>query len=282
MAKKTQHFNPRQSMNGDSYEIFHYLDMASRHLEAHYHEFYELYFFVAGDMDYWIEGSLYHLQPGDLLLIDPMALHKPVPRSDEDRYERIVLWIHKNYLASIQNGELEACFQTGQRLLRPAAADSRQISQLLQRLTEEYYSADPCSQSYAFGLLLQLMATVNRAVGEHIPGEEENYSSPTIITEVLSYINTHYRQALTLEHLANHFFINKYYLSHQFRKTVGTGVHRYITLKRLHYAYDALLEGIPAGEAAVQSGFSDYTAFYKAFRSQYGISPTDCIRHSKP
>lgn len=271
MPKRTQNFNPRQTMNGDSYEIFHYLDMASRHLDAHLHEFYEVYFFIDGDMDYWIEGSVYSLKPGDILLIDPMALHKPIPRSQSDRYERIVLWINKQYLSGLVNGALEGCFDGQRRLLRPAAADGRALQALAGRLVQEAYSDAPCSESCALGLLLQLLSLLNRAAES--PGQK-SWGTPTFITQILSYIGEHYREPLTLEHLASHFFINKYYLSHEFRRAVGTGVHRYITLKRLHDAYDLLQEGQTPGTVSLACGFSDYTAFFKAFKTEYGIHPS--------
>ena len=103
-------FDPRQNMNTSNFEIFHYLDPGTRHMEAHYHDFYEVFFFIDGDVDYWIDGSLYHLVPGDILLVHPTELHKPVPTAEIDRYERIVLWIDKNYISEINNGVLENCF----------------------------------------------------------------------------------------------------------------------------------------------------------------------------
>lgn len=272
MAKGTQNFNPRQIMRGDRYEIFHYLDMASHHLDAHLHEFYEVYFFIDGDMDYWIEGSVYSLKPGDVLLIDPMVLHKPIPRAQSDRYERIVLWINKQYLSGLENGKLEGCFHGKGRLLRLSVAESRQLHLLAQRLVKEAYSEEICSESCAFGILIQLLALLNRMCsGAWV---KENWGTPTFITQILAYIGEHYRENLTLEHLASHFFINKYYLSHEFRKAVGTGVHRYIMLKRLHYAYDLLQEGQAPGPVSIACGFSDYTAFFKAFKAEYGISPS--------
>ena len=51
MAKKTQRFDPRQNMNGNTYEVFHYLDLCTRHLDAHYHDFYEIFCFIDGDVD---------------------------------------------------------------------------------------------------------------------------------------------------------------------------------------------------------------------------------------
>lgn len=271
MAKRTQHFDPRQSMRGDTYEVFHYQDIESRHLEAHYHDFYEIYFFLDGEMDYWINGTLYHLQAGDLLFINPTELHRPVPRGDGNTYERMVLWLNRSYLAGIENGLLESCFELNRRLLRPDPATKGHIQALATRLVEESYSEDFGSKCCSYGLLLQLLCLINRTALNNSPDVPV---TPTLISQVLSYLGTHFNEHLTLDMLANHFFISKYYLSHEFHRTVGVSVHRYITLKRLNYAYDLLSEGHPAGQVALLCGFGDYTAFYKAFKAEYGISPS--------
>ena len=127
-------FDPRQNMNTSNFEIFHYLDPGTRHMEAHYHDFYEVFFFIDGDVDYWIDGSLYHLVPGDILLVHPTELHKPVPTAEIDRYERIVLWIDKNYISEINNGVLENCFNkektTYNKVLRLSADKSEELFSL--------------------------------------------------------------------------------------------------------------------------------------------------------
>lgn len=271
MAKRTQHFDPRQSMRGNTYEVFHYNDFKSRHLEAHYHDFYEIYIFLDGEMDYWIDGTLYHLSPGDLLFINPTELHRPIPRSDDNTYERMVLWLNRAYLSGIENGLLEECFKSNRRLLRPDPMTRSAIHTLTNRLVEESYSKDFASECCAYGLLLQLLCIINRTALNNSPDVQV---TPTLISKVLLYIGANFHEHLTLDMLASHFFISKYYLSHEFQRTVGVSIHRYITLKRLNHAYDLLSEGIPAGEVGLLCGFGDYTTFYKAFKSEYGISPS--------
>lgn len=276
MARRTQHFDPRQNMQGDSYEVFHYLDMASRHLEAHYHDFYEIFLFQDGEVDYWIDGSLYHLQPGDLLLIRPTELHRPVPRTDSDVYERTVLWLDRTYLSAIGDGQLEACFADGRHLLRPDPARQGHIRALTQQLVEEVYGGGYGGDLCAFGLLLQLLTAINRATRGSTAVDADR--TPTLITSVLTYIGAHFHEPLTLDGLAAHFFVSKYHLSHEFRRAVGTGVHRYITMKRLNSAYERLTAGQAPGQVSIQCGFTDYTAFYKAFKAEFGVSPTAVAR----
>lgn len=282
MRKKTQRFDPRQNMNGDSYEIFHYLDIKTRHLDAHYHDFYEIFCFLDGDVDYWVDGSLYHLKQGDILLINPTELHKPIPRTETEIYERIVLWINKNYLSGMCGGIFEKCFDakspTYSKILRLSSNEKNQTLPLLQKLVSEYYGEEFGSKSCAYGILIQFMTTLNRIALASDAASSEEYSTPTFITEILSYIGDNYSQKLSLDKLASHFFINKYYLSHEFKKAVGTSVHRYITLKRLNIAYELLMKGNTPSQVSAMCGFGDYTNFFRAFKAEFGISPASCSK----
>lgn len=275
-------FDPRQNMNSENFEIFHYLDPKTRHMEAHYHDFYEIFFFIDGNLDYWIDGSLYHLVPGDILLIHPTELHKPVPNAEIDTYERIVLWVNKNYLADIEKGILEKCFdkesQTHNKVLRLSNEKREQLFSLAHSLCKEYYSKEFAKDVGAYSLLLQILVQINRLTQSNSPIGVEEFNTPTLISEILSYINEHFTEKLTLDSIANHFFISKYHISHEFKNAVNTSLYRYIIMKRLNAAYTLLSEGNPAQEVCTMCGFGNYTVFFRAFKAEFGISPTECSK----
>ena len=275
-------FDPRQNMNSENFEIFHYLDPKTRHMEAHYHDFYEIFFFIDGNVDYWIDGSLYHLLPGDILLIHPTELHKPVPNAEIDIYERIVLWVNKNYLADIEKGILEKCFdkesQTHNKVLRLSNEKREQLFSLAHSLCKEYYSKEFAKDVGAYSLLLQILVQINRLTQSNSPIGGEEFNTPTLISEILSYINEHFTEKLTLDSIANHFFISKYHISHEFKNAVNTSLYRYIIMKRLNAAYTLLSEGNPAQEVCTMCGFGNYTVFFRAFKAEFGISPTECSK----
>ena len=102
MQKFLEHFNTRQQMQKTSFEIFHYFDSKPGSVALHHHDFYEIYFFISGQVEYQIEGRSYQLQPGDLLLISPLELHQPIFESVVQPYERIVLWISPAFLSGTQ------------------------------------------------------------------------------------------------------------------------------------------------------------------------------------
>ena len=278
MRERSQRFDPRQIMRTDTFEVFHYKEPPADTVEVHHHDFYEVYFLLNGQVEYWVEGRILRPQPGDLLLINPMELHRPIVKPESTTYERIVLWVNKAFLEGLtEDGQLSRCFDPNlPNLIRPTAAERSNLTAWLSNLVRESYSRDFCSEYSAFGIFLQFMVQLNRIALYTKPQEEERAVS-TLVDRVLDYIGRHINEELTLDGLAERFFVSKYHLSHTFTKEVGVSLHRYITLRRLLMARQLLSTGMSAGQVSTACGFSDYTSFYRAFKAEYGISPSTMV-----
>ena len=263
-------FDPRQAMARPDYEIFHYHDTRMQEVPLHHHDYYEIYYFLRGKVEYLVEGRSYTLLPDDVLLISPLELHRPNVAPEAD-YERMVLWVSRDCLQSISGADtpLQRCFQTGRNLFH---AGHTPVGDLIRRLAEEAGSRRAGSELCARGLFLQVMGEVYRLTGSSRQPEEPRQEQP-LVTQVLDYIAGHYAEALSLDSLAERFYVSKYYLSHLFSETVGTSVYRYIMLKRLQQARQLIAEGESPGEVGLRCGFQDYANFYRAFKSVYGVSP---------
>ena len=277
MAIRAQRFECRQSMKNKKFEIFHYREENPGEVKVHHHDFYEIYFFVGGNARFRVEGRTYRLEPGDLLLINPQELHQPLIEPGSV-YERIVLWIDRNYLASrgTDGVSLLDCFDQAGRanLIHPSKVQRTLIQDLLENLTREYYGTDYGSTLCAEGLFVQLMVQVNR-LSRQGPGRVLPLAGPDRISRILSYIGTHYNEEITLETLAGEFYVSKYYLSHEFRRCTGTSVYQYVILKRLMQAREMITDGQAPGEVCKVCGFGDYANFYRAFKAEYGVSPRE-------
>jgi len=286
MATRHQKFDTRQTMRGSTFEIFRYKDAYLKEVALHHHDFYEVYFFLSGNVQYNIESRSYLLTPGDVLLISPMELHQPMFGAEHREYERIVLWIDKRFLEgfNLQGRDLAACFDTAvpghTNLLRPEGVARQYLTFLLENLMEEVASEDPYSEMAALSLLAQVLVSLNR-LAKQSAGEESKSGQDTTVYSVLGYINEHYSETLTLDDLANKFFISKYHLSREFQRLVGTSVHRYIIQKRLVMAKQMLSEGKPSSEVYQHCGFGDYSNFFRAFKAEYQISPKDYVLRLK-
>ena len=279
-----QVFDPRQSMTSPDFEVFHYRDAKFEGVAVHQHDFYEVYFFISGNVEYSVEGKSYLLKKGDLLLINPLELHQPRIGPDQNDYERIVLWINKNYLSRLctNNTSLSQCFDNTNpqhtNLLRLSKAQQNYISSKLTELIDETNSADYGSDVAAEAILTRFLVELNRLTLSAEKKTDTSKPQSPFVSEVLSYINQHYCEKISLSSIADEFFISKYYLSHAFHSTVGTSVNRYITLKRLINAKQMLSSGIKPTTAAIHCGFNDYAGFYRAFTAEYGITPKEYIK----
>ncbi len=279
MQKQTQSFQSRQNMDKNTFEVFRYRDPKPESVAVHHHDFYEIYFFLSGEVEYRVEGKTYLLKPGDLLLINPRELHQPIVKPD-CIYERIVLWIDKSYIESFGNGEntLTKCFDiqspTHTNILRPTGIQRTNITDLLEKMINESYGDDYGNELSATGVFLQFMVEINRLALQK-EGNAEPVKDTLLVTKVLSFINENYNEDLSLESIARKFFVSKYHLSHEFTRSVGTSVYRYIMLKRLLNAKELLSQGVAAGVVYHKCGFQDYANFYRAFKSEYGVSPKE-------
>lgn len=281
MKTQSQHFDPRQIMHSGNFEIFHYKEPRPDTVEVHHHDFYEVYFFLGGAVEYWVDGKTFRLEPGDLLLINPMELHRPIVAEGSKTYERIVLWINKEYLEKLSTDsiDLTRCFDTSlpthTNLIHPQTVERTALTTRLTELIRECYGNDLGNTLYAHGLFLQFMVELNRLALRAPKPRTIKDDSSDLVSQVLTYINEHFSEELTLESIAGKFYVSKYHLSHAFSSEVGVSIYRYIILKRLTSACQMLLDGKAAKEVCACCGFSDYTSFFRAFKGEYGISPRD-------
>ena len=288
MTGQFHKFTVRQKMLSNTYEIFHYRDSYLNHVALHHHDFYEVYLFLNGNVNYTIESRNYHLVPGDILLISPLELHQPRITQEKHPYERIVLWINKGFIEqfSTPSTSLTHCFDSAvpghTNLLRLAPTPRQHIADMMDKLVTESNTDNYGSDLAALGCLVQFLVELNRQALRCEQRHELTDKSGPIVTNVLNFINDHYNEELSLDLLASRFFVNKYHLSHEFNRLVGTSIYRYVIQKRLVIAKQMLADGLPPTDVYQHCGFGDYSNFYRAFKGEYGISPKEFSCMSQP
>ncbi len=285
VGRKIKAFDPRQHMFSGRYEVFHYRDRYLNDIALHHHDFYEVYLFLAGDVTYSIENRSYVLQPGDVLLINPMELHRPIIANPKLSYERIVLWMEPGFLSMFQTDRtnLELCFSTSvpirSNLLRPDAENRAKITHLLTRLVSESEDSTYGGDVVSVALIIELLVLINR-LHTQLPAQQIEYKdkSERMVADVLHFIHENYHAEISLDSLSTRFYISKFHLSHEFNRIVGTSVYHYIIKKRLIMAKQLLNDSVPSTQAYRQCGFGDYANFYRSFKTEYGISPKEYAR----
>lgn len=255
------------------FQLSHNRDPYFRTMEFHAHDFLELYYFLDGSVTYYIEDQVYDLCPGDLLIIPAGKMHRPVIANEHAAYERMVLWITPQYLQSIDSpaGDLQKNLQkVGEHgYCVPFRGDETVfVTALLKKLL--YMQKNDIDPKFCAGAVELYLWTIFRSYGVI---DTTHCNETQVIPQVIRYITEHFSEPLTLEDIAAEFFVSKSYLNRHFKAYTNSTVYAYIMALRLTHARRMLREGIPAVEAGRECGFSDYSTFYKAFKTQTGLSP---------
>lgn len=272
-------FNTRQYMQSKDFEAFYYSDLNFQTLPAHTHDYYEFYLFLEGDLDLEISGHARPLHPGDMVLVPPGVSHHALMHSSDRPYRRFVLWVSQEYAARLLKESPDYVF-----LMQRAATSSRcyyhfheaefsSIQSRLIRLLEEFHSNRYGRNAAVYLALNDLLLYMNRIIYER---EHPVVSgSGDLMQEITLFIDEHLTEDLSLDVLADHVCLSKYYIAHYFKDNLGISIHQYITKKRLQSCSEAIAAGSDITRTFDEYGFRDYSSFYRMFRKEYGMSPRE-------
>ncbi len=279
MKKRTQIYSPRQTMLAKDYEIFHYSDTSLGKVSLHHHDFYECYYFISGDVTYMIEGKSYQLMPGDIILINSKELHQPIIHNREVPYERIVIWLNKNFLNALctEQAKLTRCFEDEKKenVIRTDVEAQQSIRAIMNKLLKlETYSGMGLELLYR-AYVTELLILLNNLLFFNTARHNILFEKSSLIEEIIDYINTHLEETITIEDLSQQFYLSRFHLLREFKKYSGTTLHKFIVQKKLILSKELILQGIPINQVYVQCGFGDYSNFFRAFKNEYGVTPKE-------
>ncbi len=251
-------------------------------LDMHIHDCYEIYYSISGGKQFLIDNRFYTIEPGDIFFINQYESHH-LTQIDARIHERIVLSIHPDYLSRISSEitDLSHCF-THRNADYPHKfhLDSdlgKRFIYLIHKIAEaEGFGTDLTERS----ALTELMVFLNKFFDEscHRKYKEAVTTNHAQVDDILSYINQHISEDLTLEMLSEYFYLSGSYLCRIFKSTTGTTINKYITARRITIAKSLLNEGHSVTETCEKCGFNDYSNFLKSFTKAVGISPKKYAR----
>lgn len=267
----------------DDFRMFHLRDSDTKEYAYHYHEFYKILICVSGNVTYTIEGRSYKLKPYDIVLVNQYDIHKPQVSPGEN-YERIIFYISKEYLDHHmgENYNLAYPFQRAKEehsdVLRLPVMINSKLMEIVEKIEKNGRGEGYARELYANVLFMEFMILLCRACTENENCFNHNNTYNQKMIDILRYINEHLAEDLSIEVLAEHFYISKYHMMRQFKEETGYTIHQYITEKRLLDARNRMNAGVPATRACYESGFKDYSTFLRAFKGRMEKKPSDLKR----
>lgn len=255
--------------------------------EDHYHPQYELFYLASGRCRIFLNHTIYHMKPGDFLLIEPMALHHTSYGIAQDN-ERYAVYFEEPYLDRLR----ELCGTEWEKtlrdhlLIRLDTGRRRYLEHMLQKMIAEKRRNDGFSEMLIQNDLYELLSFFVRYVEEEqelpFPEPGESMDREDAIQEAAGYIYTHYPETLTLETVADRVHMSPAYFSRKFKKITGLGYKEYVNYVRIRQACRMLREtDLSVMEIAQHCGYSDSNYFGDLFKKEKGMSPRMYRQHSR-
>lgn len=241
----------------------------------HDHELYEILFFLEGDSKFVIEGKEYFLESGDMIIVRKHEMHR-VYHNSNAKYQRIVLFVEPDFFRTHNCSNYETQFLNAQmgiaNRIKSDYVRSCGLHDAFKRLRR--YAKNFVEEDTAIveAIIIEILYLINRA-GRF--SSSDGHDSQVV--QVISYINNHYTEDIDLETLEKKFFTSRYHLCKIFRKATGLTIHDYIRRKRLSRVRELRQNGKSITDAAMLSGFSDYSSFYRTYKKMMGCSPKENV-----
>ncbi len=224
-----------------------------------------------------IEGNLYDIGEGDIVVLNPDELHVS-ERKDPCYMEKIVLHISDGLLTQFGADRplfLDKISRKAKgkgNLIPKESANSlglaARIDECLTLAKEQTAEAEvllSCKTVELLSILAALLEKVEQTDGAA-------YSNKTV-NRIIDYINRHYTEDITMDTVADRFHFSKYYISHLFKDFVGISPYDYLTSRRLYACNNLIRAGYTVKEASLTVGFINYSNFYRLYKKHFQITP---------
>lgn len=228
-------------------------------------------------IEYLLGQNRYRLQRGDLIFTPPCVNHQPLLTGQlVQPCRRDVIWVSREFMNPFRILPLHSAIDWDQPfLLRTAGTPWETLGENFHSSVQEATQRAPGWETFVAGNTMILLTQLARALAGQGGAVLAQAEEPELLEQVLSFIEAHMGEPVTLEDTARHFWVSESKISQIFRQKMGSSFHHCVTQRRLIEAKSLIVQGLPLSEVQGRVGFSDYSTFFRAFKREYGISPSE-------
>jgi len=254
-------------------------EIDSEWLDMHIHPEMEIIYILEGQLSFQVEGSVYHVGPGDLILFRISEAHSILKKADQSTYERVTFHIDPSLLKETLNGRLLKPF-----LDRPLGVSNHYRAEelpagLIHACNRQIFGDQLMrNDMHALSYLLPILQSVYDA---YCQKQIDPPQEPTpLASRIIAYINSHLQELESPHNLEEEFYLSISQINRIFHSFTGSTVWNYVKLKRLYAARELLESGVAPMTAAANCGYQDYSSFFRAYKKQFGHPPKEDHRPS--
>lgn len=247
-----------------------HLKSRGRHISSRSHlESYLFFIVLSGSGNVTIAGETYALCKGDHVFLDcqrPYA-HES---SDDDPWE--LLWVH--FHGNAMDGYYHYFIKNqNPSVFHPTVSQFEPLLEQILKLEQERAANRELLENALLHQLVTCILTYKET------SESTENSTLRKLQEIRHYLDEHYTEKLTLDELANRFYISKYHMAREFKKAFGITLVNYQTAQRITKAKEILrFTDLQIETIARECGIEDNSYFNKVFQKAEGITAREYRR----
>ena len=253
----------------------HYYTNLQKYNPVHWHSSLELIFILNGNAKVLINGKVYPVVPGDFVIIDSNIIH-------EFQYDKtsmiIVIRFSRTFMKNLIPELDDYDFWCTRATLKKEHLEAYlSICDYLKQLAP-LYVLQPLGykiKSHAIAMYIFYELFHNFAY-KHGESALQKTEIPERLSEIITYIDEHHQEAISLESISEHFYLSREYFSRYFKKHLGVSFLTYVNQIRLSHIYrEITTSDIGIMEASEKHGFTNYKLFNRMFKEIYGCTPRE-------
>ncbi len=244
---------------------------------SHMHDYYEVYYLMNGTRRYFINHTLYNMEPGDVILVNKGDLHLTTMISSEYYYERYLMTFNDKFVERACENIDHDLFMNAFNAKKVHVPVSKRYAfeALLHKLSAECEKSDEYAEFLAHSHMAEIMIFLDRCAGHSVAPFDDISVHEERIQQVCKYIINYYNQPITLADISKMAYMSPTYFSKKFKKVTGFGFNEYLNNVRIKMATNMLVETqYSVTEIARFCGYKDSNYFGDVFKKIMGVSPS--------
>lgn len=242
----------------------------------HMHNAAEIYLTLTFLEDALLDDRISEVPAGSLIIIPPFCVHQLYHKNDVV-HERYILSVQQEWIEKILFGAAEPfSYLKAGAVPIILTLNETQRKELVDLFKRAFEDKNGTAVDSIVNLLI-LLKTIDMYTGIKLTQKKDRNikinETQKHVNEMISYINEHLADRLEIKDLADHFFLNRDYLSRLFKQHTHTSVAYYISLQRITKAQAMLKDGHSISEVQETLGYSSYAHFAKTFKKLTGMTP---------
>lgn len=246
----------------------------------HQHNEYEFDLFVRADSTLTLNGQIYKISDGTLLLVGSQDMHRFVHEKDSV-YKRYVITFSESFIHGLLRflnlPDFLPILKRGPRILAVSSMLLTHVQMDFSSLAADYKLWQTHHES---GLLAAMQITLLHLLNDFYTIQKKASVKTNLapqkqkVQDIISFIDHMYLTDLSLQEISSVSFLSKYYIMRLFKSVTGYSIHEYMMQKRILLAQKLLIEDDRSIiEIALSCGFSNLSNFYRVFKNITSITP---------